>query len=126
MIIKIYFYYSWQYTHTKSSSSLNSHHEWLVYDEWFQNSTSSTNGVLFIKRCSLVSTLHVALFAGPMKLNEKAAKQQQQIQQQQQQETNENETCSILPKLKIDNFLNFSITNEVRDSRTCNGFLYYF
>lgn len=43
-----------------------------------------------------------------MKLNEKAAKQQQ--------ETNENET-SALPKLKIDNWLNFSITNEVRDSR---------
>lgn len=30
--------------------------------------------IQFIERCSLVSTLGIALFSGPMKLNEKSAK----------------------------------------------------
>lgn len=74
-------------------------YDWIIYDDWIQNGS-----IQFIKRCTLVSSLTVGLFAGPIKLSEKLIKDfESALTSEGINQTN----------FKIDNWLSLSINKRV-------------
>ncbi len=69
--------------------------EWLVYDECYQ-----IGQVQFIKRCTLVSSLTVCLFAGPFKINERILRNTEKVNK-----TIENNLYES--NFKLDNWIEF-------------------
>ena len=60
---------------------------------------------MYLKRCTLVSSLSVALFGAQLKVNEAFLKETEQLYSQ--------STSSEQLYLKLDNWIHFKVSNEV-------------
>ncbi len=85
------------------SAEFDSPYEWVVYDEMCQS-----GGLQYVKRCSAVSAVSVALFTGQLKMSESSFKAAEALF-----EVNSAEPGLAEAWFKVDSWINFKTDKKV-------------